>query len=54
MLIEYALGCRYETTGQCWFATWFDVNERIAAESDTLEIDICWKFELGKFSLPFR
>ena len=54
MLIEYALGCRYETTGQCWFATWFAVDERIAAESDTLEIDICWRFDLGNFSLPFR
>ena len=54
MLIEYAIGCRYETTGQCWFATWFAVDERIAAESDTLEIDICWRFDLGNFSLPFR
>ena len=54
ILTEYAIGCRYETTGQCWFATWFDVDERIAAESDTLEIDICWRFDLGSFSLPFR
>ena len=53
MLTEYAIGCFNNTTGQCGFAT-DAIDERIAAESDTLEIDICWKFELGKFSLSFR
>ena len=53
MLIEYANGCYYDTTSQCGFAMGA-IDERFAAESDTLDMDICWKFELGNFSLPFR